>query len=123
MNKQFWIKKIIGFTVMAVAFVAFISYVVMRLWNGVLVDVTTVKEITYPPAMGILVLAKILSIVDIQIKIVRSAVDQTGKFKCSNEMLNIRYFNVNSQINKYEDAGAKTNSFELPPLKRSITSN
>jgi hypothetical protein len=60
MNKKFWIKKIIGFTIMAVAFVAFISYVVMRLWNGVLVDVTTVKEITYPQAIGILVLAKIL---------------------------------------------------------------
>ncbi len=60
MNKKFWIKKCIGFAVLAIAFAALLGYVVMRLWNGVLVDVTSVKIITYPQAIGILVLSKIL---------------------------------------------------------------
>ena len=60
MNKRFWVIKCIGFAILAVGFAAFVSYVVMRLWNGVLVDVTTVKMISYPQAIGILVLSKIL---------------------------------------------------------------
>ncbi len=60
MNKRFWIKKIIGFGIMAVVFMAFIGYVLMRLWNGVLVNVTALKEITYTQAIGILILSKIL---------------------------------------------------------------
>jgi hypothetical protein len=60
MNKKFWIRKCIGFALMGIAFAALISYVVMLLWNGVLVDVISVKEITYPQAVGILVLSKIL---------------------------------------------------------------
>ena len=60
MNKHFWIKKCIGFSILAIGFVALLGYIVMLLWNGVLVDVTTVKMISYPQAIGILVLSKIL---------------------------------------------------------------
>ena len=60
MNKNFWIKKCVGFAILAIAFAALLSYVVMYLWNGVLVDVASVKTITYPQAIGILVLSKIL---------------------------------------------------------------
>ncbi|MDQ1087248.1 hypothetical protein [Siphonobacter sp. SORGH_AS_1065] len=37
-----------------------LSFLVQTLWNHILVDVTTVKTLTYPQAMGILVLSKIL---------------------------------------------------------------
>ena len=60
MNKRFWVIKCIGFAALAIGFASLVSYVVMRLWNGVLVDVTNVKIITYPQAIGILVLSKIL---------------------------------------------------------------
>lgn len=60
MNKKFWIKRCIGFVILAIAFMALLSYVVMRLWNGVLVDITSVKPVTYQQAFGILILSKIL---------------------------------------------------------------
>ncbi len=37
-----------------------LSFMVQVLWNHILVEVTTVKALTYPQAMGILVLSKIL---------------------------------------------------------------
>ncbi len=37
-----------------------LSLLVQTLWNHILVDVTTVKALSYPQAMGILVLSKIL---------------------------------------------------------------
>lgn len=59
-HKQFWIKKIIGFAVCFVAIAAALTWVVMSLWNGILVEVLSVKTITFWQAGGILVLSKIL---------------------------------------------------------------
>lgn len=60
MKKHFWIKKIIGFTALAAAFGSLLSYVVMRLWNGILTEVVHVSPISFVQAIGILVLSKIL---------------------------------------------------------------
>ena len=59
-NKSFWIKKVIGFTLCAVAAIAVVGYVVMLLWNNILADVTSVKIINYWQALGLLLLSKLL---------------------------------------------------------------
>jgi hypothetical protein len=59
-HKKFWIKKVIGFTAMAAAFGSLLSYVVMRLWNGILTEVVHVSPISFLQAIGILILSKIL---------------------------------------------------------------
>lgn len=59
-NSGFWAKKIIGITVCVLAVAALLSYVVMLLWNGVLVDVTGVKIISFWQSAGLLLLSKIL---------------------------------------------------------------
>lgn len=43
-----------------IAFLGVFTFIVYKLWNGVLTDVIGVKAITYWQALGILVLAKIL---------------------------------------------------------------
>ena len=60
MNKKFWIKKIIGFTILAIAAAALLGYIVMSLWNNILVEVLHVSVISFWQALGILVLSKIL---------------------------------------------------------------
>ncbi len=60
MNKKFWITKIIGFSILAIAFAALLAYVVMLLWNGVLAQVVAVSTISFYQAIGLLVLSKIL---------------------------------------------------------------
>jgi hypothetical protein len=35
-NKNFWIKKAVGFTVCAATIAALLGYIVMLLWNNVL---------------------------------------------------------------------------------------
>ena len=60
MNKKFWLKKIIGFIILAIAAVALLGYVVMTLWNHVLVAVLNVSLISFWQAVGLLVLSKIL---------------------------------------------------------------
>lgn len=60
MNKKFWIKKIVGFTVFAIAIGTLLSYVVMLLWNNILSTVLHISVISFPQAIGILVLSKIL---------------------------------------------------------------
>lgn len=60
MNKKFWLKKIIGFVFIAIAVTALLSFVVMNLWNCVLVAVLHVAVISFWQALGILVLCKIL---------------------------------------------------------------
>ena len=60
MNKKFWLKKIIGFIILAIAAVAVLGYVVMTLWNQVLVAVLHVSLISFWQAVGLLVLSKIL---------------------------------------------------------------
>ena len=58
--KRFWIKRAIGFILLALAAIALLSYVVMSLWNCILVVVLGVKIISFWQATGILVLSKIL---------------------------------------------------------------
>ena len=60
MNKKFWVKKIVGFTVLAIVAAAALGFVVMSLWNCVLVAVLHVAVITFWQALGLLVLSKIL---------------------------------------------------------------
>lgn len=60
MNKKFWIKKIIGFTLLGIAVAALLGYVVMSLWNNVLVAVLNVSVISFWQALGLLLLSKIL---------------------------------------------------------------
>ncbi len=59
-HKKFWIKKIIGFTFCGLAIAALIGWVVMSLWNCILVPVLAVNIITFWQALGILLLSKIL---------------------------------------------------------------
>lgn len=60
MHKKFWIKKIIGFALMAIGCFALLAWVVMLLWNGVLTEVVPVSSVTYWQALGLLILSKIL---------------------------------------------------------------
>ncbi len=53
-------KKIIGFIILAIAAVALLGYIVMSLWNCVLVAVLGVSLITFWQAVGLLILSKIL---------------------------------------------------------------
>lgn len=48
------------FFIIFVAAVLLFSFVVMTLWNGILVSVLSIKAITFVQAMGILLLSKIL---------------------------------------------------------------
>jgi Ca2+/H+ antiporter, TMEM165/GDT1 family len=58
--KQLWIKK--GLMILLFGTIAIIvfGFVVMGLWNNILVAVTGVKAITFLQALGILLLSKIL---------------------------------------------------------------
>jgi hypothetical protein len=58
--KQFWVKKVLGMVVCAVLGIIAIGFVVMTLWNHILVAVIGVKLITYRQALGIFVLSKLL---------------------------------------------------------------
>ena len=58
--KRFSLPKVLGFIVLAHAAIALVGFVVMTLWNMVLVPVLAVKAVTYWQAIGIFVLSKIL---------------------------------------------------------------
>ena len=65
--KRFWKKNpilfifiAIGIIILVIGAIALLSYIVMSLWNAVLVSVLAVKAITFWQALGILVLSKIL---------------------------------------------------------------
>jgi hypothetical protein len=60
MKKKFWIKKIIGFILFGALAVLGFGLIVMGLWNAILPSVIHVTAITFPQALGILVLSKIL---------------------------------------------------------------
>lgn len=60
MKKKFWIGKIIGCIVMGSLVAALLAYVVMELWNHVLVGIVQVPVIGFWQALGLLVLSKIL---------------------------------------------------------------
>lgn len=57
---KFWIKKIIGFVICFALIAALLSWIVMSLWNCVLVAVLGVSVISFWQAAGILLLSKIL---------------------------------------------------------------
>ncbi|MES2775353.1 MAG: hypothetical protein V4722_14360 [Bacteroidota bacterium] len=60
MKKRFGAKKALMFLLIAPAALFLFSWIVMLLWNGVLVAVTGAGIVTIWQAMGILVLSKIL---------------------------------------------------------------
>lgn len=60
MQRRFWGRKIAGFIVLAALGIAAFGYIVMTLWNSILVTVLSVHAITFSQALGILVLSKIL---------------------------------------------------------------
>jgi len=60
MNKKFWVKKIVGIIVCVITVGALLGYVVMSLWNNVLVTVLNVTSINFWQAIGLLILSKIL---------------------------------------------------------------
>ena len=60
MNRKFWVKKIVGFIILAFAATALLSFIVMSLWNNILAVVLHISIITFWQALGILVLSKIL---------------------------------------------------------------
>jgi hypothetical protein len=60
MKRRFWFGKAVMILVFCTAFIMLFSFIVMSLWNGILIDVLGVKQITFWQALGILVLSKIL---------------------------------------------------------------
>ncbi|MBS1510124.1 MAG: hypothetical protein JST86_04740 [Bacteroidetes bacterium] len=58
--KKFWIKKIAMILVFGSLAVALFGFLVMTLWNNILVYATGVKAISFLQALGILLLSKIL---------------------------------------------------------------
>ncbi len=60
MKKSFWFRKVAGFIFVGLAAILLLSFIVMSLWNGVLVKVVPVSPVSYGQALGILVLSKIL---------------------------------------------------------------
>ena len=60
MKKKFWAGKIAGMIVLGLAAIALFTFIVMSLWNAVLVPVIHVSAVTFWQAAGILLLSKIL---------------------------------------------------------------
>ena len=60
MKRGFFFKKFIMMLLFGAAAVLLFSFIVMSLWNGILPSVIHVSAITFPQAIGILVLSKIL---------------------------------------------------------------
>ncbi len=60
MKNKFWIKKLIGILMIAPIAIAALGFIVMLLWNNVLVAVLGVKMITFWQALGLFLLSKIL---------------------------------------------------------------
>jgi hypothetical protein len=60
MKRGFFFKKFMMILLFGTAAVLLFSFIVMSLWNGILPSVIHVSAITFPQAIGILVLSKIL---------------------------------------------------------------
>src|ERR1700712_1778732 len=58
--KKFWFRKGLMFLVLFIAAIFIFGAIVMGLWNAILPAVLGVKAITFPQALGILLLSKIL---------------------------------------------------------------
>ena len=58
--KRYWIFKGLGFLVLAVIALLVFGYVLMSLWNWVIPSVTGFHSVTFPQALALLVLSRIL---------------------------------------------------------------
>jgi hypothetical protein len=58
--KRFWMRKVAGFIALAIVGVAVFSTIVMLLWNALLPSLFHFPIITFPQALGLLILTKIL---------------------------------------------------------------
>ena len=58
--KRFWMRKIAGFIILAILGVVVFSAIVMFLWNALLPSLFHFPMITFPQALGLLILSKIL---------------------------------------------------------------
>ena len=58
--KRFWIRKVIGIVCMVIIGIMVFSGIVMLLWNALLPQLFHFPTITWPQALGLLVLCKIL---------------------------------------------------------------
>ena len=58
--KKFWFKKGLMFLAFFIVAVLVFAAIVMALWNAILPGVLGIKAITFPQALGILLLSKIL---------------------------------------------------------------
>lgn len=59
-SKSFRLRKALGIFILFIAGASLFGLIVMGLWNAILPDVLHVTTITFPQALGILVLSKIL---------------------------------------------------------------
>ena len=59
-NKRFWFRKGILFFLLFIAGILLFTFIVMQLWNAILVPVLHISVITFGQALGILILSKIL---------------------------------------------------------------
>ena len=57
---MFWLKKAIGMALCAALAIVALGFVIMSLWNHILVPVLSLKAISYTQALGIFVLSKLL---------------------------------------------------------------
>jgi hypothetical protein len=60
MKRKFWGRRIAGFIAIGIVAILLFSFIVMSLWNNILVSVLHISAITFWQALGILILAKIL---------------------------------------------------------------
>src|SRR5688500_11272337 len=60
MKSRFRERKVAGFILIGIAAFALFSWIVMSLWNAVLVPVVNVSSVSFWQAAGILLLSKIL---------------------------------------------------------------
>ncbi len=58
--KKFWLKRAIGMVACAALAIVALGFVIMTLWNHILVVILGVKAITYCQALGIFILSKLL---------------------------------------------------------------
>lgn len=59
-NLKIYIMKITGIIVLIIVIVMFVPWIVMLLWNGLMVDLFSVKTITYWQSVGLWMLCNLL---------------------------------------------------------------
>lgn len=58
--KRFWMRRVAGIIVMVIVGITVFSTIVMLLWNALLPSLFHFPVITFPQALGLLILSKIL---------------------------------------------------------------